>query len=126
MTPFDIKNSIDQKRLLEWDAQLEKDYLPFIVNKALSFNIQTILFSNEMNLNPKIPKKWQYDFLFYAVPKGKRFDKWIKSPVDEDEVSIIQAYFDINKNRALEFLSILTKEQINIIKSKQEKGGRYA
>jgi hypothetical protein len=126
MTPFDIKNLIDQKAPYEWDAQFEKDYNAFIVNKALSFNMQTVLWANEMNMVADVPKKWQFEFFYYGVPKGKRFDKWIKAEGDHPDLDAIKTYYNINSIRAVEFLSILTAEQLKIIKSKLEKGGRNA
>ena len=53
LSPFDFVTSISfsKQNLItesEWPDATEKEYLPFMVNKALSYFQDTILFSNEM------------------------------------------------------------------------------
>lgn len=124
MTPFDFINSINGKSKIEWDDVTEKSYSPFIINRGLSFNMQTILFANAMNKYPLLDKKMQYDFYFNGVPKGKRFDRWQKKLAEEDDVKLVKNFYDINTDRALEVLKLLTKEQLEVIKQKMSKGGR--
>jgi len=49
----DWLNSINQTKnnLIDDDPSLEKEYTPYIINKCLSGNIDTIMFVNEMNQN---------------------------------------------------------------------------
>lgn len=124
MNVFDIINSINNKTSLEWDDVTEKAYTPFIINRGLSFNLQTIMFANAMNQYPQISKKMQYDFYFNGVPKGKRWDKWQKKPELEDNLKAIKEFYSINNERAMEILAILSNEQIDIIKMKLNKGGK--
>ena len=50
MTPFDYLNAINQsKENLIVDELSEKEYVPFVVNKGLSYFPDTILYANEMN-----------------------------------------------------------------------------
>lgn len=124
MTPFDIVNSINNKTSLEWDDVTEKTYSPFIINRGLSFNMQTIMFAAAMNKYPQLSKKMQYDFFFNGVPKGKRFDKWQKKTELGDDVKALQEFFNINIQRAEEALKLLSNEQLDMIKEKMKKGGR--
>lgn len=124
MNFFDIKKTIDTKRKLEWDHNTEKEYVPFMINRAFSMHQDNILYANEMNLNPFIPKKWQYDFYYGCITKNSRFDKWIKGDKTEADVQLISDYYHINNARALEFLSILSEDQVHIIKEKMNKGGK--
>ncbi len=124
MTPFEIKGAIEQKLTLEWDEVLEKEYVPFIINRAFSFNMHTVFHANEMNKCSFIPKKWHYDFYFASVPKGKKFDKWIKQEKASADIQAIARYFHINNERASEFYRILTPEQMKIIHEKLYEGGR--
>ena len=42
------------------DEQVEKQYTPFVVNRCLSYFIDTVLHSNLMNEHPEISSKMQY------------------------------------------------------------------
>ena len=57
----------------------EKDYNPFIVNRALSYHYDCILFANEMNKLPDTDKLLQFRYLLNTVRSYKRpFQKWQK------------------------------------------------
>jgi hypothetical protein len=126
-TPFDFINSINNKTpQLPMDEVGIKDYIPFMVNRGLSFNQQTIMFANEINLwSSTMPKEWQYDFYWHGIPKGKRYDKWIKKEESKDkDLALVQKYFRINILRAKEALRILTEDQLSVIRKMLEQGGR--
>ena len=92
ISPFDFVKSInDTKENLITDDWSEDQYNAFIVNKALSFTPDTIIYANEMNSRPHLEKVLQYQFLI---------------------------------NKARQVVSILSKEQIDDIKSKLYKGGK--
>jgi len=124
MTPFDFINSVNNKTKIEWDDAVAKFYTPFIVNRGLSFNLQTILFANMMNQYPQLEKKMQYDFYFNGVPKGKRFDKWQKKLEASENIKLVREFYGINIYRAEEALKLLSNEQLDMIKQKMNKGGR--
>ena len=61
--PFDYATSILQtKKQLIVDELTEKDYNPFLVNRALSQHKDCVLFANEMNRRHFTDKKMQFDF----------------------------------------------------------------
>ena len=123
MDIFEIKKIIESKSDYDWD-EISKEYTPFMMNKAFSFNMNTVLFANEMN-KYGIDKKMQMDFYFYAIRKGKYYDKWIKSfKEDDNKVKIIQKYYNINIREALNVYSMLSDDQINELCSITNKGGR--
>ena len=125
MTPFDFINAINltKKNLFE-DPQAEKDYLPFLVNRGLSYFPDTVLYANEMNRNSGIPKDWQFYFFLNTIPKKKRFSKWHKKDADSDSLTLVKEYFGYSSEKALEALSILSDEQLAMIKEKLYKGGK--
>jgi hypothetical protein len=125
MTPFDFINAINltKKNLFE-DPQAEKDYLPFLVNRGLSYFPDTVLYANEMNRNSGIPKDWQFSFFLNTIPKKKRFSKWHKKDADSDSLTLVKEYFGYSSEKALEVLSILSDEQLAMIKEKLYKGGK--
>jgi len=101
----------------------EKDYVPFVVNKALSFHYDCIMFANEMNKHPGLDRRLQYDFLINTVRGYKRpYQKWQKLEKD-DALEAIKEYYGYSNERAKEARSILSDAQIDEIKRKVYKGG---
>lgn len=121
MTPFDYVNSISHlKNDLSKDEKFEKEYIPFIVNRALSYFPDTIFLVNEMNIIPNIARKMQYQFLINIVRKRKRFAKWHK--VDNVLINAIQQYYNVSRGKALAMLPLLSDEQKNNIKDYDGRG----
>lgn len=115
MNPFDFVNSINitKKNLIrecEDGSITEKDYTSFLINKALSYFPDTLLYANEINMQPHLDGLMQYDYYLNSIRKGKRFSKWSKPEVEE-ELKSIAKYFSISMKRAQEYQAILTNEQ---------------
>ena len=126
--PFDYTNAITQtkKDLMRGTANddlAEKDYNPFLTNRALSYHSDTIHFANEMNRLSHIDNLLQFDFLLNIVRPRKRFAKWAKKDNDSD-LLIVKEYFNYNDSKARQALSILSPQQIAIIRTTLTKGGR--
>ena len=123
-SPFDYVNQILQgKKNLIVDEITEKEYNPFIVNRALSYHFDCVLFANEMNRRPFLDKKLQNSFLINTIRSKKRpFAKWVKSE-KSDDIEFIKRYFNYSDIKAKEVLRLLDDEQIQQIKEKTEIGG---
>lgn len=123
MSPFDFVNAINNtKQNLMVDEATEKAYNPFIVNRALSYFPDTIHDAQYMNMSPHLDKKLQFDYLINNIRRAKRFSKWGKKKEDKD-VELVQEYYNCNYQRAVEALSILSKDQLDVLKKELEKGG---
>ena len=126
MTPFDFLNEINygKKNLMidDVDHQVEKQYLPFIVNKGLSYTIDTVIYANEMNIRPNTDKKLQFDYLINTIRRNKRFPKWMK-PEEDENIRVIMDYYGYNVQRAREVLSLHSMEKISQLKEKLDTGG---
>lgn len=123
MTPFDFINDIsNNKKNLIVDKYTEKEYVPFMVNKGLSYFPDTIMYANQMNIYYHLGHKLQNDYLINIIRPRKRFSKWVKKE-DNDDLNAIAEYYDYNMTRAEEALSLLSPEQIEEIKEKINKGG---
>ena len=119
MNPFDYVNTINtsKKNLMtgsENDELMEKGYSAYVVNKALSYHTDTLLYSNEMNRLHDLPNKMQYEYLLHSVRAGKRFSKWAKKD-DAENVQMVARYFQCNHRRAQEYMSLLSDGQIEEI-----------
>ena len=103
--------------------ETEKDYVPFVVNRALSYHIDCILHVNQMNMNHGLPQKLQYQYLLNTIrPLKRKFQPWQKQVVIKD-LDCVKEYFGYSNEKAKEALRILSDQQIAFIKEKLEKGG---
>ena len=122
LSPFDYIKSINEKsgNMMAMSPDAEKDYIPFMINRGLSFSPDTILYANEMNCMPMSDKRMQYDYLYHSIRKRKRFDKWIKpEESDESAIEAIMLVYMVGRKRAMEYFRLLPKEKLeSIMKSK--------
>jgi len=100
-----------------------KDYKPFMVNRALSYHMDCVLYANEMNLHPDVDNDMQYQYFLNSIrPMKRKFEPWQKSKTDEN-IECVKAYFGYSNAKAKEALRILSDEQIAVIKTKTDTGG---
>jgi hypothetical protein len=120
----DWLGSINQSKIniMDEDSSSKKDYAPYIINRCLSGTIDTLMYSNEMNKNHSLDKKLQYDFFINTVRTRKRYSPWIKQEKIKD-LDAVKSYYGYSNEKAKQALRILSKEQINFIKTKIETGG---
>lgn len=127
MNPFDYLNAInDTKQDIIGESDnpelAEKLYPPYLVNKGLSYFIDTIYLVNEMNQRHHLEKKLQFDFLINIVRKKKRYSKWFK-PQQDEVVDAVMNYYGYSQDKARQVVNLLTEDQITQIKTSQSKGG---
>jgi hypothetical protein len=120
----DWLKSINQSKvnIMDDDSSSKKDYAPYIINRCLSGTIDTLMYANEMNKNHSLDKKLQYDFFINTVRTRKRYSPWIKQEKIK-ELEVVKSYYGYSNEKAKQALRILSKEQINFIKTKIETGG---
>lgn len=122
--PFDYVNSINvTKKDIMPDDITEKAYPAFMVNRALSYFNDTVLYANEMNVNHHIDNKLQYHFLINIIRKKKRFSKWLK-PREVDNLELIKEYYGYSNEKAKSVLRLFNNEQIELLKQRIYKGGK--
>jgi hypothetical protein len=120
MKLFDYINAINstKKPLLDTeDEQVGKGYVPFFVNKTLSYFPDTILQSNEINQRAHLDKKMQFDYLLHSIRPRKRYSKWLKKNTPAS-LEIIKKHYGYSNKKAIEALQLLTKEQLNELESR--------
>ena len=124
MNPFDYVNDIKHgKKNIMVDDLAEKEYAPFIINRALSFFSDTVLFANEMNIHHTIDNRLQYDFFINIIRKHKRWSKWLKSK-EPEHLELIKTYYGYSNEKAKSVLSLFTDEQLQELKKRIYKGGK--
>ena len=115
-------NSINQTKenLLSNDPRLEKEYVPFVINKCFSYFPDTIFHSNRMNMASHIDKKMQYDYYLHTVVKKKRFSKWQK-PEENEKIELIKEVFGYSSKKAREVVDLIDTQTL---KDLVQKGGQ--
>ena len=121
----DYLNTINQTKqyLMDEDPGWEKNYPPYVINKCLSQHLDTVMFANEMNQYPGLDKKLQYDFFINIVRPRKRFSPWGKKE-KVDNLELVKQYYGYSTEKAVQALEILTPTQLDVIKTKLNKGGK--
>ena len=123
MNPFEYLNSINYTKedIMETEED-ERAYNSFLLNRSLSYFNDTVNICNVVNRYHHIDNKLQYHFLINIIRKRKRFSKWMK-PELESDIEVVKEYYGYSNEKAKQVLSLLSPEQIKIIKKKVSKGG---
>ena len=95
----------------------------FIINRALSMNVDTIFYVNEMNANWLLDPLLQYDYYINSLRKKKRWSKWAKATAPSSNLELIKEYYNYNEQRAREVLDLLSESEIQNLRLKLSKGG---
>ena len=120
MTIFDWINQILVKKT-HWNDFTEdeqKKFSPFIINRWLSMDKEFIEIVNYFQkyaigiLEPKEVYKWYCDIL----PKGKRFNKYIKGKKDKkynaELIDIMVTHFECSKSQVKDYLDLIAKDEL--------------
>ena len=118
----DWLNSINQNKRNLYDEDPTAKYPAYIINRCMSGHLDTVMFANEMNLSSQLDSDMQYSFYLNSVRKRKRFSPWLRKDEIKD-LDSVKRYYGYSNEKAKQALRILTKEQLNFIKSKFETGG---
>ena len=79
--------------------------------------------ANMMNMCDHADNDLQYSYYLYSVRKSKRFSPWDKKIKDGD-LDLVKKYYGYNTEKAQAALKILTQDQLQIIASKLNTGGK--
>lgn len=124
MSPFDFLNSINFSKEWVFEGETaEKDYVPFVINRTLSYSPDAVLWANEINKGD-IPKEWQYAYLMGVIPKKKRYVKWEKKVPASETVSLVSAAYKCSVEKAVVIAELLREEQVEAIKEYMAVGGK--
>ena len=120
MTIFDWINQmlVTKKSWDDFTEDEQKKFSPFIINRWLSMDKDFIEFVNIFQkyaigtLEPREVYKWYCDVL----PKGKRFNKYIKGKsnkkYDKKLISLVSRNFEVSKNESKTYIDLLSKQEI--------------
>jgi len=108
-------NSISENKQYFYDENTENQYIPWTVNRSFSAHLDTVTHAVFLNSNHHLDKKMQYDYLFYAVPKKKRWKPWLKkSEAEKKEAKILEdvaKVINYNLRHTMQFWKTLTPKE---------------
>ena len=84
--------------------------------------MDTIFQTNEMNRNPHLDSRLQFDYLINNIRKKRRYSKWLK-PEKLKNVELVKEYYGFSYEKAKDALSILSEDQLAYIRDKLNQGG---
>ena len=120
MTIFNWINEIlvSKKHWNEFTEDEQKKFSPFIINRWLSMDKDFLEIVNYFQkysigtLEPREVYKWYCDML----PKGKRFNKYIKGKKDKkyntELIDIMVMYFECSKSQVKDYLDLIAKDEL--------------
>ena len=120
MTIFNWINEIlvSKKHWNDFTEDEQKKFSPFIINRWLSMDKDFIEIVNYFQkysigtLEPREVYKWYCDML----PKGKRFNKYIKGKKDKkyntELIDIMVRHFECSKSQVKDYLDLIAKDEL--------------
>lgn len=115
-SPFDHVNAIYTDQNPEYfdnlDEADQKGFQPYMVNRIISMNMEFIPVVRELSKYFGIVGSRE-TYLFYSqiLPKGKRYDKYIKADkekkYEEWVVDVVARYFSVSRHEAIEYLGLM-------------------
>jgi hypothetical protein len=120
----DYLNSINLKQGdLTEDPVAMKKYPSYVINKCMMHHLDTLMHANQMNACQHLDNDLQYSFYLYSVRKSKRFSPWDKK-IKNGDLDLVKKYYGYTTEKAQAALKILTQDQLQIIASKLNTGGK--
>jgi len=120
MTIIDWINQllVNKKNWNDFTEDEQKKFSPFIINRFLSMDKDFIEIVNYFQkyaigtLEPREVYKWYCDML----PKGKRFNKYIKGKKDKkyntELIDIMVQHFECSKSQVKDYLDLIDKDEL--------------
>ena len=120
MTIFNWINEIlvSKKHWNDFTEDEQKKFSPFIINRWLSMDKDFLEIVNYFQkysigtLEPREVYKWYCDML----PKGKRFNKYIKGKKDKkyntELIDIMVMHFECSKSQVKDYLDLIAKDEL--------------
>ena len=120
MTIIDWMNQllVHKKHWDDFTEDEQKKFSPFIINRWLSMDkdfLEIVNFFQKYSigtLEPREVYKWYCDML----PKGKRFNKYIKGKKDKkyntELIDIMVTHFECSKSQVKDYLDLIAKNEL--------------
>jgi hypothetical protein len=112
---FTFINDINFNKQYIFSEETSKEFNAYTINKSLSAFPDTLMDSVFLNSNYHLDKKMQHDYLFYKIPKRKRWKEWLKkSESEKKEMRLMEDVancINYNMKQTKLFWSVLSDDQ---------------
>lgn len=122
-SPFDFVKSISDTKQDIFEGN-ESSYAPFIINRALSFNVDCVFVAQELNMYPDVPKHAQYQLWLNSIEKKKRWGSWVKKDSMPEDIELIKEVYGYSDTKAIAALPLFNDKQLLELRTILNKGGR--
>lgn len=124
MDPFKFLNSINQNKtpLMDEDPLCEREYIPFLINRGLSYFVDTVVLANQMNQAHWLDKKTQFEYLRATVRPRKRFSKWHK-PQENARIEALKTLYGYSESKARQVVDLVKEDDWTLIFDRISEGG---
>ncbi len=125
LSPFDFVKDIEFTKhdLMKDDPEAEKNYVPFVINRALSYHMDCVMFANEMNQCPNLDKKMQYHYLLAVIRARRRqANKWAK-PIVMDDLEVLSQAYGFSRRIGMLALPLLSEHELALLREQTDLGG---
>ncbi len=121
---FDHLNAIYTNKSLDYFDSLnggeKKTYNQYMLNRFMSMNLTQALIVDEIQQYYPLPDKAHYQFFSDILPRGKRFDKYVKSSKKEKYeqwlVDMVSNHYHVSNKHAIEYLNIYYAQDRDALK----------
>lgn len=122
---FDHLNAIYTDKSSDYfdslNASEKKTYNQYMLNRFMSMNLTQALIVDELQQYYPIPDKAHYQFFSDILPRGKRFDKYVKSSKKEKYetwlIEMVADHYHVSKKHATEYLDIYYTQNKDALKT---------
>ena len=120
MTIIDWMNQllVHKKSWDEFTEDEQKRFSPFIINRWLSMDkefIEIVNYFQKYSIGT-LESREVYEWYRNILPKGKRFNKYIKSKMnkkyDDYLINTLCNYFECSKLQVVEYIKLISKEDV--------------
>jgi hypothetical protein len=123
ITPFSFVSALTETKEDFFEGN-EKEYNTFIIDKALSFNLDCLFHVAELNQYQELPKNAHHKYLLYALDKKKRYGRWAKKASLSSDIDLVKEAYGYNTNQAMIALDLMSDKELIELKNSLSKGGR--
>lgn len=121
---FDFINAVSHTKDASFmdDPTWEKEYVPFIANRAFSYHLDSVMSANMMNERPHLAKNLQAQYFLNTLRSRRRWAPWHKNSVSDDE-RMIAEYYGCSLRHASALRALHSSEQLLTMRARVYKGG---
>lgn len=125
MNVFDFVKNITESQEDVLTEETTRDYAPFVINRALSFNLDCVFVVQELNkYGNGLSKRIQYEYLRNSIDKKKRYGRWTKRDTVSEDIELIKRAYNYSNEKAQTVLSVLTDKQLLELRQIMNTGGK--